>query len=269
MLSLCADDYGLGAGVDAGILQLAAAGRLTEVSCMTNLPGWRSDAPILAALPAVVRGDVRLGLHFNLTEGLPVSAALARHWPRLPSLPRLLALAHLRRLPGAALREELQAQLAAFEGAAGRTPAHLDGHQHVHHLPLVRDLVLEQVQARPALRVRDSGHLVGPGFAFKRQVIERSGGRTLSRRLHALGRQANTVLLGVYDFGATPYRDLMQAWLAALPDRGGLIFCHPGRADTDANDAIAAARVRELAYLAGSDFSADLSAAGVRLGSAG
>ena len=57
----------------------------------------------------------------------------------------------------------------------------------------------------------------------------------------------------------------MRAWLRAVPD-GALLFCHPALGDPDAGDPIAAARQREMAYLASPDFAADLAEAGVSLG---
>jgi predicted glycoside hydrolase/deacetylase ChbG (UPF0249 family) len=268
LLALCADDFGASTAINRGILQLAAGGRLSAVSCMSNMPAWAAGAPLLAGLPPVQQGRVKLGLHFNLTEGRPLSAALARLWPRMPALPRLIALAHLRVLPREALRAELQAQLLAFEQAAGRAPDHIDGHQHVHHLPVLRDLMLDLLAQRPGLRARHTGHVQGAGYALKRVLIAGTGGRWLGRRLEALGRAANTQLFGVYDFIEADYRGLMQRWLAALPLQGGLVFCHPGEAGGDAHDPIAAARVRELAYLGSADFDADLAAAGVRLATA-
>ncbi len=256
-LALVADDFGLEAPIDRAVLRLAAMGRLTAVSCIVTADEWRHSAGHLAALP------VAAGLHWNLTEGRPLSAALTHHWPRLPPLPRLLALAHLRRLPLDALRAELAAQWSAFEAAYGREPAHLDGHQHVHQLPLLRDLVLELLALRPKLRVRSTGRLRGPGFAFKRRAIEWTGGRALARRLQPLGRAQNRVLVGAYDFARADYRALVRGWLAALPAEGALLFCHPGEAG--ASDAIAGARTRELAYLASDHFTADLAAAGVQL----
>ena len=54
-----------------------------------------------------------------------------------------------------------------------------------------------------------------------------------------------------------------------MPERGGLLFCHPGQALAgDAPDAIGAARQRELDYLAVPDFAQDLADAGVMLASA-
>lgn len=267
-LAICADDFGLNPGVNHGILRLARRGRLTEVSCMVNAPAWLEGSRKLLAVPLVVQGALRLGLHWNLTDGEPLSRALRQRWPRLPTLPQLLALSHLRLLPRAALRDELHAQFEAFDAATNSVPAHLDGHQHVHHLPLLRDLVLDAAAAHPGLRVRDTGSVIGPGHGFKRWVIRRTGGTRLRRSLMALQRQANPELVGVYDFTATPgYRSRMQSWLAALPAQGALLFCHPG--EGNAGDAIGSARRRELAYLDSDAFAADLYAAGVRLGHVG
>ena len=263
---LCADDFGLSAAVDRGILRLVSRSRLSAVSCLVNMPDWAAGARALKAAPAV-----RAGLHFNLTEGRPLAPALARVWPQMPALQQLITLAHLHRLPVAALREELHAQLAAFEQARGQPPEHIDGHQHVHHLPQLRALVLELLAARPRMAVRHTGRLPGRGFAVKRLLIEGTGGRAMGQLIQKLGRQANSHLLGVYDFAEPNYRRLMQAWLAELPGSGGMIFCHPGEADehdkgADAPiDAIAAARVRELAYFDSEAFIDDLLAADVTL----
>ena len=275
-LLVCADDYGLTPGVDAAIAGLVQAGRLGAFSCLSNGAAWQQDAPAVAGL----RAQAQAGLHFNLTEGRPLSPALARLWPQMPTLPRLLLDAHLGRLPLAAVADELAAQWRAFVAASGVTPDFIDGHQHVHHLPGVRGLLLDWLQRQPKpTPVRCTARLAGPGYGFKRWVIEHSGGRALAR---ALSRQTqphrlphNRLLLGAYDFATPDYGALMRQWLAQVPEQGALLFCHPGRpsdslvdrgADQrDAPDPIAAARQLELAYLAGADFPRDLAAAGVVL----
>jgi predicted glycoside hydrolase/deacetylase ChbG (UPF0249 family) len=264
-LALCADDYGQSAAISAGILRLARAGRLNGISCLVNGGSWKSDAPVLQGLPATVQ----IGLHFNLTEGRPLSTRLAQRWPRLPPHARLLLRSQLGLLPRGLLRGEFHAQLRAFLDATGSSPAYLDGHQHVHALPLIRGLVLDAAEhMRPVPAVRSTGRILGPGFAFKRRVIEFCGGRDLSRELVQRELAHNVALMGVYDFSDTDYRALMQAWLAQVPPEGALLFCHPGEAQQAGGppDAIAAARVRELAYLASPAFTQDLAQAGVVLG---
>jgi hypothetical protein len=263
-VAVCADDVGLVDGVAATVVELAAAGRLSAASCLATAPGWRAAAARLAGAPT----SLELGLHFNLSEGAPLSAELRRHWPTLPGLARLLAAAALHALPLAAIGAEFRAQAGAFGDALGRVPAFVDGHQHVHALPGVRELVLDAIAAWPeSPAVRSTGRVLGPGPALKRTVIEASGGRALERALVARGVAHNRVLLGAYDFGAVDYRALMQRWLAAAPREGGLLFCHPCIDAGDA-DSISAARRREAAYLASDAFAADLAAANVTIGSA-
>jgi predicted glycoside hydrolase/deacetylase ChbG (UPF0249 family) len=166
------------------------------------------------------------------------------------------------------VRHEVHAQLSAFGRTVGRSPDFIDGHQHVHHLPGVRPIVLDLVEhMKPLPAVRSTAHLLGPGFEVKRWLIESTGGRALGLALAQRALEHNPVLLGAYDFISTDYRSLMQRWLERLPPEGGLLFCHPGERDPrDPPDAIAAARLREAAYLGSDAFDNDLQAAGVSLG---
>ena len=223
---------------------------------------------------AATAGDAafELGLHFNLTEGAPLSPDLARDWPLLPGLERLILLAHFSRLPLAAIAVELRAQIDSFTDTVGRAPTVIDGHQHVHHLPGVREIALGAL-ASSATRgeppaVRNTGHVVGPGAAVKRMLIERTGGLALQRLLREHKRRRNHALLGVYDFRGDDYRGLMRGWLAAAPASGGLVFCHPNDAAASAVDPIGEARRREAAYLASAAFADDLAEAGVKVGPA-
>lgn len=264
LLALSADGFGLAPGISAGIARLAHAQRLSAIGCITNSPHWEASTALLKHLPDTV--DV--GLHLNFTAGRPLSARLARRWQRLPALPRLIAQAHLRLLPLSQVRNEVHAQLAAFNNALGRPPAFIDGHQHVHHLPGLRQIVLDMVEhVQPIPAVRSTGRVLGPGAALRRRAIEVTGGRALAAELGQRVIAHNPALLGVYDFIQPDYQTLMRGWLAELPAEGGLLFCHPGtHLDGDPPDALAAARERELAYLGSVAFDADLAAANVQLG---
>jgi predicted glycoside hydrolase/deacetylase ChbG (UPF0249 family) len=269
VLMLCADDYGASPSISAGIDALARAGRLQAVSCMVTSPHWAEAAQALVDWPP----DISLGLHFNLTEGQPLSPELRQRWASFPGLNKVLLLAGLRALPARAVASEWQAQWGLFAdtlNALGLKAGHLDGHQHVHHLPGVRPHVVHTA-AQHGLAVRHCGRILGPGGALKRRVIEATGGRRLRPLLARAGLAFNPNLTGAYDFQAGEYRALFRQWLSALPvGEPTLLFCHPGQAFQPGEpiDPIAQARVRELNYLASDAFTADLAAAGVRLGSA-
>ena len=90
---------------------------------------------------------VAIGLHLTLTAPFkPMSADFTplRDGCFLPH-PELMRAAMARRLRPERLLIEIATQLRAFADAFGHLPDFLDGHQHVHLLPQVRDAVLKVV----------------------------------------------------------------------------------------------------------------------------
>lgn len=240
-IAICVDDYGLDAGIDAAVLTLAAAGRVSATSCMAGAPHWLEGAARLRELEPR-RFDA--GLHLDLTEH-PFDARL--RWP----LKQWLARSYLHLVPRAALRGEIERQLDAFEIALGRPPAHVDGHQHVHQLPVVREALLSVLDARypagrrPWLRsTRRAAHEP----ARKAWLIEALGGRALARAAGG-GYRLNGHLLGVYDFrgDTVRYLALLEGWLAAASD-GDVLMCHPAET-MPPSDPIAQARRIEYRVL--------------------
>jgi predicted glycoside hydrolase/deacetylase ChbG (UPF0249 family) len=264
-IALCLDDLGLHAGVNAAAAALARLGRLNAVSCMVGAAHWRGAGEALAACGTA---GVDIGLHLDLTEA-PL------HLPR-QALPMLILRSHAHGLARAALREEIDAQLEAFEAVLGRPPDHVDGHQHVHQLPQVRDALIEVLQqryrvSRPWLRsTRHAANLVRPAgqpraAALKPRVIEALGAAALARLAALHGHRQNARLLGVYDFrgGPATYRAWLHAWLNAARD-GDLLMCHAAMEPVE-GDAIGIARHDEWRLLGSPDFAQMLAQAGIEL----
>lgn len=253
-VALCADDFGQSAAADQGILRLVAARRLTAVSCLAQGPSWGADAPALFSRAAAVDA----GLHLDLTDGsggVPPT-----------SLASLIVRSYARRLDAGEVERRLAAQLDAFERTAGRPPAFVDGHRHVHQLPMVRGALLGVLRARygramPFVRCTVSRRARGA----KALAVATLGGLALRRALLAGGVPHNRDFAGIYDFDpAADYPGLMRRWLEGVED-GGLILCHPGLSGGAPEDPIAAARAAELRYLESEAFPEACSRAGVRL----
>lgn len=271
---VCADDYGLAPGVNAAIAELIAAGRLSATSCMTGLPDWPAGVALLKAALAARPADV--GLHLTLTDQPPLSRApgLAPAG-RLPTLGQLLPRALARRLPEAEVRDEIRAQLDAFEDAWGAPPAYVDGHQHMHLVPTVREALVEEIARRyPAGSVyaRDCRErpltILGRGVAIPKALFLTGLGAGFARLARQAGIPLNQGFSGLHDFsGRVPFRQLMQAFLR-YPGPRPLVHVHPGRIDAilQSRDSLTSARERELAYLASPEFSEDLRRAGLAPG---
>jgi hypothetical protein len=182
----------------------------------------------------------------------------------------MLRLALLRRLDRAALAREVEAQLAAFAQGFGRPPDFVDGHQHVHIFPQIRDVVLEAAQRlAPGAWVRQcvsAGPLRGRVNDPKGLLIDALS-RAVRRRARKLGIKTNPAFAGTYTYRPdADFARLFPGFLAGLPE-GGLIMCHPGQVDDELKrlDPLTAVREREYAYLSSPAFSAALETYGLTL----
>lgn len=270
-LILCADDYGLAPGVDRGILELLAAGRLSAVSCMTATPHW----PEAAARLGPWRDRIDLGLHLTLTDQEPAGSAphLAPDG-RLPSLGRLART--LLRDPAARAEaaEQLARQLEAFERALGRPPDHIDGHQHVHVLPGVREAVIEaarRIAAHRPIYLRSTFEpplaTLGRGGERRKALVLAVLGLGLHRRAARSGIPTNDSFRGASRFAPGPQcREEFRRFFSGAGERP-LVMCHPGRVDAELarRDPLTERREDEFAYLASDAFLYDLAEAGVFL----
>lgn len=269
---LCADDYGISPAVSAAIRELVAQGRLNATSVMVGTPSFdRSEAAALAMLNAGTQ-RVAIGLHVTLTGPFqPMSEGFRplRKGAFLP-LEDTGGAAMLRRLDPQSLEREIATQLHAFVSAFGRMPDFIDGHQHMHLFPQIRDAVLAVVkQAAPDVWVRQCGRV----SALHRRVrdpkglfLDRlSGG--FRRRARKLGIETNPAFAGTYDFSEKrDFAALFPTFLDRLPP-DSVVMCHPGRVDAELRrlDWVTAAREREYAYFAGDLFPEHLQAHGVTL----
>ncbi|PWC31127.1 ChbG/HpnK family deacetylase [Azospirillum sp. TSO35-2] len=275
-LLLCADDYGLAPGVNAAIRELIAAGRLTATSVMSLCPHWRPEADALRAL----KDKADVGLHFTLTDQPPLGPmpTLAPEG-RLPPLGRLMGWAYRGRLNTPAARAEIRAelarQLAAFRDGWGGPPDHIDGHQHVHQLPGVREAVVEALATLPGAYVRLCGEPVSAvlrrGVAVPKTLLIGGLGGGLARMVRARGIPANDRFAGVYDFaGKQPLAALMPRFLDGIAGGAGnrtLVMVHPGLPDADLRrvDTLVEPRRSEYDYLKGPEFAALLERRNIRL----
>jgi hypothetical protein len=257
-LILNADDYAMNEAVDEAVLRLAERGVVTSTSVMTLAPGWPNAARRLADAP------LDRGLHLDFTSPF-VDAATG--------LPQLMAAAYLRRLNRQSIRHAITEQLDRYEQALGAPPDFVDGHQHVHQLPVVRDELIGALADRygaKASQVRLRSCLPRRQRGVKAAVIAATGARELIGLARKHGHPVNSDFLGVYDF--SPKADLAalwRGWLSSLENspQAGISFT-PGASfplamshvgvdgpAASGDDTIRMARIREFGWLSSAEFS--------------
>ncbi len=231
-LIICADDYAMSAEVDMAILDLLKHKRISATSCMTLMPNWHQSAEQLKPY----QSDAALGLHFDLGH--------------VDSLGTLMLNAITRRSDKQSLLSTLQTQLDNYEDALNQAPDYLDGHQHVHAFPQIRDVVLNELSKRYSgckMWVRNPAvPLTGHDSATKAVAIQLLN-LGFKAQVQAKGLKHNNGFAGLYSISErADFAAMMEGWLRSLPHQG-LIMCHPATKGSDVEHA--AARSQEYNYL--------------------
>ena len=226
-----ADDFGLAETVDEAVLDLIRSRRLHSTSLLvdgasaeTAVAAWRQLNP-----------PVPLCLHLCLTEG-PAP-------PDCPDLPAsfgqlLLAswIPHQRRRLRPQLRRAIHHQIRRFTALTGVTDIHLDGHQHIHLVPIVLECLLEHPQIRwmrttaeplpTGLPLGVWGSAVRDGGLLKWAVLQLLTA-VAKPALHRSGVQTNRHFAGVMFTGRMVGAQLSAAERCLSSE--DLLLAHPAR----------------------------------------
>jgi chitin disaccharide deacetylase len=245
-LIVCVDDYGIHAPSDAAILDLAFEGRISAISVLVNGVDASTHAPRLRSIRQQLP-SCAIGLHLNLTE------TFAPDQFSMPLKP-LIIRTQLRSINTQLIQQAIIEQLNLFEALYQAPPDYIDGHEHVHAFPVVRQCLLKTLEQhypthRPALRVPAPKRWQGT----KAWIIAALGGYGLAQQLRAQAALSfNQDFVGVYDFSTTiSYATRIQQWLTDASDLT-LLMTHPGLHPKSVYGA--QARRAELAYLQSKDW---------------
>ena len=269
--SLCADDFAITPGVSRSILELVRQGRLTATSVMTNTPHLGSFAKELSGF----KDKIDIGLHLNLTLGEPLGAmpVLAPSGAFLPL--RQLSMKMLRsELERGEIRSEVHRQLDAFEIAFGMQPDFIDGHQHVHALPGLRDVLFAIMVSRYPSTTPSFRHPGDSPLSILRRGIALR--KALGLTVLTIGLAASAKRWGIAtNHGFSGFSDFLSSrdygadfgrYLLS-PGARHLVMCHPGEIDDElvTLDPVVATRPLEAAFLASDRFIETCAAAGMSL----
>jgi hypothetical protein len=252
-LIINADDYGMSAGVNRGIVELLRSRVISGTSVLTNMV----EGAHLAELRAVVRDvGAGVGLHVNLSQGPAVNgpSSLTDSSGCFLERGELVRRARRGKVCVGDIRQEVIAQIGRL-AEAGMVPTHFDSHQHVSAIPQVFAVMLElarryRVSMRPqrhyyVAAAKSSGHVL------RRRPLVRAIARTLDASSKLAGvRMARFVV----EVDAAGWKTCEEHWKEAirgLPLGVSEIFVHPGYLDERVSllSRYAVQRERELLVL--------------------
>jgi hopanoid biosynthesis associated protein HpnK len=242
-----ADDFGLTAGVSRAILDAHREGIVTSTTLMAN--GAAFDMAVAGSRQTPSLG---VGIHLNLSEGVPVSPSL-----KIPTLvdprgrlhltpSRLLKRILAQRVNLFEVELELRAQISRVL-RTGISPTHLDGHKHVHVLPGVSDIVIRLAWEFSIPSVRcpleeppGFNNIFGDGGSSRASVLKQylvgrgvsAFARRFRQKLAETGLQYPEHFYGLSCTGFLNTRGIREV-LGRLRQGTSELMCHPGYTDAD------------------------------------
>lgn len=247
-LIINADDLGSGVQRDRGILQSYTAGIVTSASLLANGPSFTTAASGALAL------DLPLGVHLNLSDGVPLTGAipgLTTAQGLFPGKAGLRSFLDEDKFDPVCVYRELAAQIERIL-AAGVVPDHLDTHQHFFLYPAATALVLELAReySLPALRLAvpvepvasDPGGELGEELALYRRLAPGFVAQVRASELATPDGLWGMPLLNRFN------QQRLIALLQELPAGCWELMVHPGYADASSPFS-GAARQEELLAL--------------------
>lgn len=250
-ITICADDYGINDTVNTAILNLASAKRISALSCMTLSSYWPKAGKDL--IPFFNEMDI--GIHFDLTEFYRLNE-------NITSLNNWIKKGFTRQINKTLIKTALDNQIENFFAITGQYPDFIDGHQHVHILPIIREVIVEkaiQLKINKPLYIRIPATVnLGHFFKFndfpKRQILMLLGCWPLRKLLEKNNIPYNKSFSGIYNFCSNAsYPQKFLSFVNEIENQG-LIMCHPGLENLKDFDLIAQNRWQEFQYLMSDHF---------------
>ncbi len=219
-----ADDFGLHAGINAGIIKAHREGIVTSASLSPNGACFEEALGLARGAPSLA-----IGIHLTLVGEPPLTPA--REIPTLApdgKLPHyfttLFRRLLLRRIAPHEIERELSAQVARAVDAGVRV-SHLDSHQHVHLHPALLPIVM-RVARRFGVGAARAARQVN-AFSGIRPALVSLFSMRAAASLREGGLRTPDACVGLAETGGLDSARLGRL-LRRLPAGTSELVCHPG-----------------------------------------
>jgi chitin disaccharide deacetylase len=232
-----ADDLGLTAGVNRGILRAFQDGIVTSASLLVTGSAF-GDAVALARL----NPELEVGLHLALVEeqavlGREALPTLVDETGRLPRTSgEFFRRAFRKRINWDEVEREIAAQIGLFQ-KTGLRFSHLNSHQHLHMFPPVFQIVRRLTCGMDNVWIRNPA---GPWRKWPAvrmgRWVQRLGLNLTCLSARCLHRSSLPPMPdGMYGFevGGCLTRSALEQILRKIPDGLYELICHPGEDDAE------------------------------------
>lgn len=135
---ICADDFMLTKKISLGIISLIKKDKINAVSVMVLFKKNKTYAQILKKK---IKNYHTIGLHIVLTDFAPLSKF--QNIKKFSSIFDLIFNLIKGKIKKIEIENEIKNQILEFKKIFGYLPKYIDGHHHVHQLPIISEILIK------------------------------------------------------------------------------------------------------------------------------
>ena len=221
-ICICADDFGMSASISEGIIDLVKGKKIQAVSCILNKDVFLKYYKVLKKF----KYQIDIGLHINLTEN---KTGVNLKFNNISNFFSSLRLIIFRR---DLITKQVNSQIKEFERYFEFKPKHIDGHHHIHQLPLVSSIIINSIKSFKPF-VRQSGdsisNILSRRIAIIKSILISLFSKNLILNLKKDNLYFNESFSGIYEFNESiEYKKIFHKFLVSNKNNH-LIMCHPAK----------------------------------------
>lgn len=234
-LSICADDFGMTQKINTAIIDLIKAERITETSCIVLAEEFQSGSQYLLKY----KDKVGIGIHLTLTDFKPltnITSLIINN--KMLTIKNLLFKSINRNYSQEEITREINFQLDKFEQTMGFKPNFIDGHHHIHQLPLIRNILIKILQKRYRTKLPWIRNTYEDPFKILKRKISILKtfslcfmGNKMKKLLEYNSIKSNNGFSGVYDFSIIEKYEYFFTNFLNNINSNHLVMVHPGVSD--------------------------------------
>ena len=148
----------------------------------------------------------------------------------------------------------IEEQWDLFVSVLGKQPDFIDGHQHIHQFPFIRDILLQLLKRKIyGLDSKFTTADQSPPYRFKTRMLSALGSNSLAKACQTYHFNQNGQFAGIYDFKLTNYGQLNQYWLCECK-RPFTDYVPSSTCTIKGSRSIQHARIQEYQYFSSDQF---------------
>jgi len=246
---ICADDFAITTNVSKAIIKLLEKKKINSTSCIVTTKNASRNLNLLKKFNS--KKDFLIGLHLTLTNFIPSTKFIKIK--RFGSIVNLYLNIFFNNITREEIKNELLNQILIFKKKFGNYPKLIDGHHHIHQLPIISEIligIIKELKIKEII-VRNTKVKLKDALSIKKNlyktILLSIFGYFFRKKLIKNKIKTNDYFLGIYDFrNVEIFKKNFEIFNKS--NEFYIFMCHPGFSDKILKSLDSVTKQREIEF---------------------